>query len=214
MDVSDKRLPAVDFVNEADDIQKAFAPYYEKTILSEGTDPALLYDLQRALLDVPIFTDDRFCERGEEEQSEFRGELTDASLEKLYVYGRLLRRYLPVRREELPKEIQQRVDLHSGRITLQRGQGEVQPIGAKDHHAPPPEEVEPLSRIIRELNERFGTDFSAEERVFIEQLEEKLAGDQALSTSVRVNAREFAKFFLDWLFDRFRSKVTDPTAGR
>ena len=46
----------LDFANEADEIQKAFQPYYEKTILSEGTDPNLLYDLHRALLDSDVFT--------------------------------------------------------------------------------------------------------------------------------------------------------------
>ena len=41
----------LDFANETDDIQKAFAPYYEKTILSEKTDPNYLYDLENQLAD-------------------------------------------------------------------------------------------------------------------------------------------------------------------
>jgi type I restriction enzyme R subunit len=36
----------LDFANHADDIQRAFEPYFEATILSEGTDPNKLYDLQ------------------------------------------------------------------------------------------------------------------------------------------------------------------------
>lgn len=39
----------LDFENEAEDIQKAFEPYYEQTILSEGTDPNVLYHLQDEL---------------------------------------------------------------------------------------------------------------------------------------------------------------------
>lgn len=35
----------LDFMNEADAIKQAFAPYYESTILSEATDPNRLYDL-------------------------------------------------------------------------------------------------------------------------------------------------------------------------
>lgn len=103
-----------------------------------------------------------------------------------------------------------------------------------------PEELEPLSLIIRELNERFGTDFSDEDRVFVAQLEEKLAGNEALAASVRANTPEsarlafghavtdrlqemvdtnfqfykrvtddehFARFFVDWLFERFRGSV-------
>lgn len=104
------------------------------------------------------------------------------------------------------------------------------------------EEIERLSQIIRELNERFGTDFTEEDRVFIQQLEDKLAGDPSLTASVRTNTpenarltfdlvvndrlqdmvetnfkfykrvtddREFGKFFLNWLFERFRSRVAD-----
>ena len=131
----------LDFANEADAIQKAFAPYYEKTLLSESTDPHLLYDLERRLLDFHVYdeadiasfatlyfrpktTQDqlysalapslaRYQELPEEERVDFRGQLTDyvrlyaflaqiltfadADLEKLYVFARLLRRYLPAR---------------------------------------------------------------------------------------------------------------------
>jgi type I restriction enzyme R subunit len=127
-----------------------------------------------------------------------------------------------------------------GRIKLERGEKDVPPVRPKEGHVPLPEELEPLSRIIRDLNERFGTDFTAEDRVFIEQLEDRLAVDDALRASVRANTpenarltfdnvvndhlqemvdtnfsfykrvtddREFAKFFLDLLFERFRRNV-------
>ncbi len=282
----------LDFANEADEIQTAFQPYYEKTLLAEATEPNLLYDLQRQLLGFHIYTEedvqafaklyfapkttqnqlyaglrpvaDRFADLAEEEQADFRGKLkdyvrlyaflsqiltfTDADLEKLYVFARLLRRYLPASREDLPREIQQYVDMesyriqqrHARKIGLERGQSELEPISAKGRYGVPPEEIELLSQIIRELNERFGTDFTEEDRVFIQQLEEKLSGDVALTASVRVNTPEnarltfdyvvddrlqdmietnfkfykritddpeFAKFFLDWLFERFRSKL-------
>ena len=38
----------LDFANEGDEIIESFAPYYEATLLSEETDPHLLYDLQQA----------------------------------------------------------------------------------------------------------------------------------------------------------------------
>jgi type I restriction enzyme, R subunit len=47
----------LDFVNEADDIAAAFQPYYESTILSEGTDPNLLYDLETRIRDFGLFAD-------------------------------------------------------------------------------------------------------------------------------------------------------------
>ncbi|ODS31323.1 MAG: DEAD/DEAH box helicase [Candidatus Scalindua rubra] len=40
----------LDFVNETDDIKKGFQPYYETTILSEGTDPNILYEIERDIL--------------------------------------------------------------------------------------------------------------------------------------------------------------------
>lgn len=45
----------LDFVNEADDIQKAFQPYFEATLLSEPTDPNKLYDLKRTVEDHHLF---------------------------------------------------------------------------------------------------------------------------------------------------------------
>ncbi len=42
---------ALDFANEPEEILEAFAPYYERTFLREGTDPNLLYDLQGHLAD-------------------------------------------------------------------------------------------------------------------------------------------------------------------
>lgn len=39
----------LDFVNEPDDIRKAFEPYYKQTILEEETDPNLLYDIEKEL---------------------------------------------------------------------------------------------------------------------------------------------------------------------
>ncbi len=46
----------LDFVNDADSIQEAFQPYYTSTILSESTDPNILYDLKRDLLNAGVFS--------------------------------------------------------------------------------------------------------------------------------------------------------------
>ncbi len=39
----------LDFVNSTDEIQEAFEPYYEETILEEETDPNVVYDLKNTL---------------------------------------------------------------------------------------------------------------------------------------------------------------------
>ena len=46
----------LDFVNEAEDIQKSFQPYYQTTFLEEETDPNKLYDLQSELEQFGIYT--------------------------------------------------------------------------------------------------------------------------------------------------------------
>ncbi len=152
----EKKGPLVlDFANEADDIKAAFEPYYETTLLSEATDPNLLYEIQAPLAAFPVYTEadvrafatiyfdpkaaqdrlyaalapavDRFRELPAEEQADFRGQLTDyvrlyaflaqvltfadVDLEKLYVFSRHLRRLLPAGREELPREVQQNIDM-------------------------------------------------------------------------------------------------------
>jgi len=150
----------LDFANEAEEIRQAFEPYYETTLLSEETDPNLLYDVQGRLLDFGVYTADdveafarvyfdgkatqdrlyavleptrqRFGELGPEEGADFRGQLTDyirlyaflsqvltfadPDLEKLYVFARHLKRLLPADREELPREVQQNIDMESYRV--------------------------------------------------------------------------------------------------
>lgn len=50
-----------------------------------------------------------------------------------------------------------------------------------------------LSRILEDLNERFSTDFTDDDRVSIRAREETLAGDRALAASLRANTRENAR---------------------
>lgn len=249
----------LDFANSAEEIQKAFEPYFDRTILSEGTDPNLLYDLENQLAGFHIFdlaevqkfaevyfgdkttqaalhailqpAIDRFREIPEQEQADFRGRLqdyvrlysflsqiltfTDASLEKLYQFGRFLLRKLPSPPGRLPVEIQSQIDMESfriqktssGKIPLERGQVELKPID-KSSLVPTPDESETLSQILKELNARFGTDFTDEDRVFIEQLEARLADDEALKASVRVNTLENARLTFDHVVnDRLQEMI-------
>lgn len=49
----------LDFVNDAESIQKDFQPYYASTILSESTDPNILYDLKRDILSAGVFGEEQ-----------------------------------------------------------------------------------------------------------------------------------------------------------
>jgi len=55
----------LDFVNTAEDIQKAFQPYYEAAVLEKETDPNVVYDLKNALDTYQIYESmevERFAE--------------------------------------------------------------------------------------------------------------------------------------------------------
>jgi len=244
----------LDFANEADQIRKAFEPYFETTLLSEATDPNLLYEVQSRLLAFGIYTEtdinafakvyfdpkttqdqlyallapvvERFRALSREEQQDFRAELTDyvrlyaflaqvlpfadADLEKVYVFARHLRRLATGERVELPREVQQNIDMESyrvqqtasGKIRLDRQAGNLEPIGTKPHHSTSEEHPEPLSLIIAELNERFGLNLGPEHRVTLGQMMERLDRDTGLDASARVNTRENVRL-------AFEQKVED-----
>ena len=252
----------LDFANEADDIKAAFEPYYETTLLSEGTDPNLLYEVQTRLAAFPVYTAadvdsfarlyfgsatqdrlqavlnpvvERYKELHEEERQDFRGQLTDyvrlyaflsqvlpfsdSDLEKLYVFARHLLRLLRRERVELPLEVQQNIDMESyriqetgsGRIGLDRKAGVLDPIGTKEGHGPAPEEMETLSLIIAELNERFGLELGPEHRVTLGQMMEKLEGDPALDAAARVNTRDNVRLTFDHKVGEVIQEIVDSS---
>jgi type I restriction enzyme, R subunit len=256
-----KGTVVLDLANEADDIKAAFEPYYETTLLSEATDPNLLYEMQTRLGAFPIYAQadvdrfakvyfdpkatqgqvysvlapvvERFKEVGPEEQQDFRGHLTDyvhlysflaqvltfadADLEKLYVFARYLRRLLPSDRAELPRDVQQNIDMESyrlqqtgsGKIPLDRKTGILDPAGSRTSPGVAPEELEALSRIITELNERFGLNLGPEDRVVLGQMMDKLDADPGLDASARVNTRENVRLTFDQKVEHVIQEIVD-----
>jgi len=256
-----KGTMVLDFANEADDIKIAFEPYYETTLLSEATDPNLLYELQTRLLGFPVYTEadvnafarvyfdskatqdrlytvlapvvERARALSEPERHDFRGQLTDyarlyaflaqilpftdADLEKLYVFARHLRRLLPADRGELPREVQQNIDMESyriqqtgsGKIALERRPGVLEPVSTKSRHGVDAEELEALSRIIAELNERFGLNLGPEHRVTLGQMMEKLDDDAGLDAAARVNTRENVRLTFDQKVEHVIQEIVD-----
>jgi len=251
----------LDFANEADEVKAAFEPYYETTLLSEATDPNLLYEIQNRLAAFPVFTEadvnqfaniyfdknasqdqlyamlapvtTRFAELSGEEQHDFRGQITDyvrlyaflaqvltfadVDLEKFYVFARHLRRLIPADPESLPREIQQNIDMESyrirqtgsGAITLERKGEQLKPILTKERYEQAAEQLEPLSQIIAELNERFGLNLGPEHRVTLGQILEKLDDDAALDASARVNTRENIRLTFDHKVEDVIQEIVD-----
>ena len=69
--------------------------------------------------------------------------------------------------------------------------------------------MEELSRIIAELNERFGVQLGPEHRVTIEQMMDKLDGDAALDAAARVNTRENVRLTFDHKVDQVIQEIVD-----
>ena len=142
---------------------------------------------------------------------------SDPDLEKFYVFARHLRRFVHPEQAELPLEVQQNIDMESyriqeiasGGIQLDRKAGRLDPAKSKDPRAPAPEELEPLSRIIAELNERFGVDLGPEHRVTLGQMMEKLDADDSLDAAARVNTRDNVRLTFDHKVEKVIQQIVD-----
>jgi len=127
---------------------------------------------------------------------------TDPDMERLYSYGRFLVPHLPIERDpsikltdEVGLQYYRLERISSGALNLNEGD----PVGvrsptdvgtgkAKDEQAP-------LSEIITVLNDRFGTEFTEEDRLFFEQIKERAAQNEQIIKTAHANP-QFEKFQL------------------
>jgi type I restriction enzyme R subunit len=122
-----------------------------------------------------------------------------------------------VPRDELPTEIVEQVDMQSLRIEdqgkrkIELGEDKepLEPRKPKEEHRKREDEMDPLSEILEELNDRFGTSFTEDDKVFIERLELKLDQDEGLESSVQVNTRENARLSFNHVVDDRLQELID-----
>lgn len=235
----------LDFVNDAENIYRAFKPYYDATGLEEGSDPskleALKHELNQAQIyhwsEVEAFAQifykpedqqspadharmqkhlqpavDRFkAVKEDDKRQEFRDKLAgyvrmyaflsqiipyaDAELEMLYSFGRFLLPHLPFDRDTSVVQIGDEVSLqyyrlnqvYSGAIDLKAGEPEGVYAPTEVGTGKPKDEKVPLSEIISVLNERFGTEFSEEDRLFFQQIKERATKDASVINTAMAN---------------------------
>ncbi|WP_441001157.1 type I restriction endonuclease subunit R [Fodinibius sp. SL11] len=163
---------------------------------------------------VPIA--DRFNELGEDEQRDFYRKLRkyvrtysflsqilpfdDVPMEKFYAFGKYLLRLISLDESKLPREVLQEVDMDSyriqrmfkGDIDPKRGGGELKPGDIDGETSGSNEAEESLSEIIRVINDRYGTDFSEDDKVFT-AFRDRLYRDEAVQKSAEANTKENAK---------------------
>jgi len=178
--------------------------------------------LMNAVLDAVV---QRFREKEEPEQDEFRGQLTayrnlyaflsqiipyqDSELEKLYAFVRNLIAKLPPPGNGKAFALDDEVALRFFRLqqmtegSIELSDGEADPLkGPTDvGTARAPEEQVALSSLIEKLNERFGTDFTGADQLFFDQIRASAEEDEKIVEAARAN--NFANFssYLDRMLD-------------
>ncbi|GEN36602.1 type I restriction endonuclease subunit R [Aneurinibacillus danicus] len=256
----------LDFVNSAEDIRKAFDPYYKTTILSEETDPNRLNDLQDELNEAQVYTEneimkiielyidgagreeidpkleamvERFKQLPYDDQVKFKTQArsftrTYQFLSQILPYNRpdwtalatTLRFLLPklpkLTDDDLSEGILDAIDLDSYRIdqkemqniTLEgeTGLAPAPTVGTGEVRDP---KMEYLSDIVREFNERFGTNITENDsvrRFMLEELPQKVAENEEYQNTKKFSDRQNAKItftrilgevFQDYMFDQF-----------
>jgi len=241
-----KEAPFVlDFVNDAENIYRAFKPYFDKTELDEGADPAMLERLKHELDQAQVYhwseveafarifykpveqqgpadhahmqrhlqpAVDRFKAVADaEKRDEFRDKLAgyvrvyaflsqivpyaDPDLEMLYSYGRFLLPHLPRDRDDTVIKLADDVALeyyrlervYAGPIDLRQGEAQYVSTPVDVGRGKSKDEKAPLSEIIEVLNERFGTQFSEEDRLFFQQIKERAVANQKVVDTALAN---------------------------
>ena len=168
---------------------------------------------------------DRFKELGEEEKEAFEGHLKsfnslygflaqiipyqDSGLEKLYTFGRFLAKVLPCDEDDVQLRIQDDVELKYYRLekisegSIDLGVGDAESLkGPSDvgTRKAEDEEVE-LSSLVDRLNGRFGTNFTEEDQLFFDQIEQEAIKKERLRDAAQVNNLENFAFVFNRMLE-------------
>ena len=254
----------LDFNNDADTIQDAFADYYRTTVLAEETDPDRLHDLKAALDGYQVYAPaqlDELVERylsgadrdqldpildacvslyreqlDEAGQVDFKGKAKAflrtygflaailpyayAEWEKLSIFLTFLVPKLPAPVEDdLSKGILEAIDMDSYRVEKQAVRdiqlpdedAEIEAVSTSGGGQKPDLEMERLSNIIREFNDRFGNiewkDQDKIEKVLAEELPAKVAGDRAYQNAMANSDQQNARIEHDKALERAMTEL-------
>ena len=258
----------LDFNNEADTIQDAFADYYRTTVLAEETDPDRLHDLKAALDGYQIYGPAQLDELvelflskadrdqldpildacvslyreqlDEDGQVDFKGKAkaflrtygflaailpySNSEWEMLSIFLTFLVPKLPAPIEDdLSKGILEAIDMDSYRVEKQAvleiqlidEDAEIEPVSTSGGGQKPEPEMERLSSIIRDFNDRFGNvewkDHDKIEKVIAEELPAKVAADRAYQNAMANSDQQNARIEHDKALERAMADyVADP----
>ena len=250
---SGKQPPFVlDFVNDPEDIRKAFKPYYDQTQLQEESDPYRLEELKHELDQTQVYhwseveafaqaffsaglsrvksvhaqlasllqpTVERFRDLDDEGQKEFRDRLQafvnlyaflsqiipygDHDYERLSAFGHALLPHVRADWEDMidigddvELEFYRLAQQSSGAISVAEGATEYVASPTEVGTADPEEERAPLSEIIENLNDRFGTEFTEADRLFFEQIKESAVENEMIRRTALANSLDNFKLVI------------------
>ena len=231
----------LDFVNDAEEIQEAFRPYYEETT-AVPTDPNILFNLQQRILDAKIIHKDEMrlavdgilkattagssalkantdtaVERwnllDDESKADFKSlcrkyvyaysflsqivPYKNSDLEELYYYTKMLERRLLLGTGGGTVDIDDSVVLTHLRTQITAQNVDLSLSGGSEDPLDPSvsettgskkeDDKELLSRLIADLNERFGLNLTDADRIWFEQQQQHYANDPDLMEVARAN---------------------------
>lgn len=135
----------------------------------------------------------------------------DSSLEKYYLFLKLLKKKFPVNKESLPTEILEQINMDKiqigkkseGSIVLEKkGFEELDPLNTQWGGTQKPEEKDLLSHILDDVNKRFWTTFSEDDKVILNNLFKTLStrNDMKGYINNEQNSKDHVKSKFDELF--------------
>ena len=138
---------------------------------------------------------------------------SDINLEKLYIFNKFLLKKLPTLNNPLPFTVLQDVDIDSYKL-VNKGQkeiklianGELKPISAQVGSIIE-ETKQKLSKIIKDLNDAFGTDFNEDDRVFLGRIKDNLLENKNLQNKLENNSKENVKIVFEKFFSEEMTKL-------
>ena len=133
---------------------------------------------------------------------------SDANLEKLYIFNKFLNKKLPTINDPLPFNVLEDVDIDSYKI-VDKGEKEIKlqaegvlnPISAGVGEYAPDVNIK-LSRILKDLNDAFGTDFTDDDKVFIGRVKDNMLQNKELLNKMKHNSKENVKAVFDKYFNQ------------
>ena len=132
----------------------------------------------------------------------------DPQLERIFIFLKYLIKKLPKRENPLPYEVLEAIDMETYKvekkgqvnIALDNTDGAIDPMGGGGKKGVIHDEWDILSKIIKEINERYGTDFNDNDRVILNSITMKLLKSAILHGSVVNNSKDAAKLKFNELF--------------